>query len=86
MAAILGYVLGESFTRLTIAQLAVSEQENVVYIRQEEAAGFEGIQSLNDLRSNWNRLLRAAALTEVERMEAVRLFNKRVEKLPGNEV
>lgn len=54
MAAVVGYVLGESFTEPTIAELAVSEQENLAYIRQEGAIGFEGIQSLEDLRSNWN--------------------------------
>jgi hypothetical protein len=86
MGAIVGYVLGESFTEPTIAELTVSEQENLVYIRQEGAAGFEGIQSLTDLRNNWNRLLDAAELTDEERKEAVRLFNERVEKLPGTEV
>jgi hypothetical protein len=86
MAAIVGYVLGESFTEPTIAELTVSEQENLVYIRQEGAVGFEGIQSLEDLRNNWNRLLDAAEITSEERKEAVRLFNERVSKIPGTEV
>lgn len=86
MGAIVGYVLGESFTEPTIAELTVSEQENLVYIRQDGATGFEGLQSLTDLRNNWNRLLDAAELTDDERKEAVRLFNERVEKLPGTEV
>ena len=30
-------------------------------IRPEGAVGFEGIQSLDDLRNNWNRLMDAAA-------------------------
>ena len=34
MAAIVGYVLGESFTEPSIAELTVSEQENLVYTRQ----------------------------------------------------
>lgn len=86
MAAIVGYVLGESFTEPTIAELTVSERENLVYIRQEGAAGFEGIQSLEDLRSNWNRLLDAAGLTAEERKDAVRLFNERVARVPGTEM
>jgi hypothetical protein len=86
MAAIVGCVLGESFTEPIIAELTVSEQENLVYIRQEGAAGFEGIQSLEDLRSNWNRLLDAADLTDEERKGAVRLFNAKVSKLPGTEL
>lgn len=86
MAAIVGYVLGESFTEPTIAELTVSEQENIVYIRPEGAVGFDGIQSLEDLRNNWNRLLDAAGLTAEERKEAVRLFNAKVSAIPGTEV
>lgn len=86
MAAIVGYVLGQSFTEPTIAELTVSEQENLVYIRQEGASGFEGIQSLEDLRNNWNRLLDAAGLTDDERKEAVRLFNAKVSTIPGTEI
>ena len=78
MAAVVGYVLGESFTDPPLAQIAVSEAENLVYIRRAGAAGFDGIQSLEDLRNNWNRLLDAAGLTGEERREAVGLFNVRV--------
>ena len=52
MAAVVGYVLGESFTDPEIAEIKVSEAENLVYIRQAGAVGFDGIQSLDDLRSN----------------------------------
>lgn len=86
MAAIVGYVLGESFTKPTIAELTVSEQENLVYIRQDGAVGFEGLQSLEDLRNNWNRLIDAAGLTDEERKEAVELFNEKVSKIPGTEM
>lgn len=85
MAAIVGFVLGESFTEPTIAEIAISEQESRVYIRQEGASGFEGIQSLDDLRHNWNQLLDAAELTDDERRKAVRLFNQKVETIPGTE-
>ena len=54
-----------------------------MYIRQVGAAGFEGIQSLEDLRNNWNRLRDAAGLTPDERREAVELFNRRVTAVPG---
>ena len=50
MAAIIGYVLGESFTNPDIAEIMVSEAENLVYIRKSGAAGSEGIESLTDLR------------------------------------
>ena len=83
MAAIVGYVFGESYTKPEIAEVAVSESEGLVYIRQSGAVGFDGIQSLDDLRSNWNRLLDAAGLTAEERREAVHLFTEKIEKVPG---
>src|SRR5438105_1332629 len=63
MAAIIGYVLGESFADPDIAELTVSENENLVYIRKAGAVGFDGMESLEDLRRNWNRLLDVAGLT-----------------------
>ena len=47
--------------------------------------GFDGLQSLEDLRNNWNRLIGVAGLTMEERAEAVRLFNLKVETVPGTE-
>ena len=85
MAAIVGFVLGESFTDPEIAELTVSENENIVYIRKAGAVGFDGLQSLEDLRNNWNRLIGVAGLTMEERAEAVRLFNLKVETVPGTE-
>jgi hypothetical protein len=86
MAAIVGYVLGESFTTPEISEIAVGESDNLVYIRKSGSVGFDGIESLEDLRNNWNRLLDAAGLTPEERQEAVALFYSRVETLPGTEV
>jgi hypothetical protein len=86
MAAVVGYVLGKSFTDPEIAELTVSETENLVYIRRAGGVGFDGMESLEDLRNNWNRLIDVAGLTPDEPHEAVRLFNTRVLKLPGTEV
>ena len=86
MAAVVGFVLGKHFTNPEIAEITVSENENLVYIRKEGAVGFEGLQSLEDLRNNWNRLIDVAGLTPEERREAVRLFNQKVEKVPGTDV
>ena len=86
MAAVVGFVLSESFTDPEIAELTVSENENLVYIRPKGAVGFDGMQSLEDLRNNWNRLLGVAGLSDDERREAVRLFNLKVGKVPGTEV
>ena len=86
MAAIVGYVLRESYTTPEIAEITVGESDNLVYIRKAGAIGSQGIQSLTDLRDNWNHLLDAAGLTPEERKEAVALFYSRVETLPGTEV
>ena len=40
MAAIVGYVLGESFTEPQIAEIAVRERENLVYVRCVRAVGY----------------------------------------------
>ena len=83
MAAIVGYVVGESFTDPEIAEISVSETEDLVYVRQAGAVGFDGIQSLDDLRANWNRLMDAASLTPEERQQAVELFRAKIEPVPG---
>jgi len=50
MAAVVGFVLGESFTDPEIAEMVVSEAENLVYVRQQNGIGFDGIQSLEDMK------------------------------------
>lgn len=86
MAAIVGFVIGELWTNPAIAEVKVSEAEDLVYVRKLGAVGFDGLHSLTDLRNNWNRLLDAAELTPEERREAVRLFRLRIETLPGTEL
>ena len=86
MAAIVGFVLGESFTNPEIAEIAVSETEGIVYFRKAGAVGFDGLQSLDDLRENWNRLLDVAGLDTEERHEAVQMFRTKVEKIRGTQV
>ncbi len=83
MAAIVAHVLGESWTDPAIAEITVSEAEDLVYVRKVGAVGFDGVHSLTDLRNNWNRLLDAASLTPEERRDAVRLFGASVAKIPG---
>ena len=86
MAAIVGYVLSESFTDPAIAEITVSEAENLVYFRKAGAVGFDGLQSLEDLRNNWNRLLDVAGLTADERKCAVELFRSKIRTVPGTDV
>jgi hypothetical protein len=86
MAAVVGYVLSKSFTDPDIAEITVSESEGIVYFRKAGAVGFDGLQSLDDLRNNWNRLLEVAGLTPEERRDAVRLFVEKVDKVSGTEL
>lgn len=86
MAAIVGFVLGESFTDPEIGDLTVSEAENLLYIRKAGSVGFDGIESLQDMRENWNRLIDVAGLTAEERREAVELFRAKVRTVPGTGV
>lgn len=86
MAAIVAYVLGESWTDPAIDEITVSEAEDLVYIRKAGSVGFDGIQSLTDLRNNFNRLLDAADLTPDERREAVQRFTAGVSPAPGTAV
>ena len=83
MAAITGYVVGESWTDPQIVEITVSEQADLVYFRKVGGVGFDGVHSLTDLRNNWNRLLDAAGLTPDERHEAVRMFCAKVAAIPG---
>jgi hypothetical protein len=83
MGAIVGYVLGESFTDPEIAELTVSEAENLLYVRKAGSIGFDGIESLQDMRDNWNRLIEVAGLTPEERREAVELFRGKVRTVAG---
>lgn len=57
-----------------------------MYFRKAGAVGFDGMQSLDDLRNNWNRLLDVAGLTPDERREVVQLFVDKVENIPGTEL
>ena len=86
MAAVVGYVLGEHFTDPEIAELTVSESENLVYIRKSGSIGFDGMESLEDMRNNWNRLIDVAGLTPEERKEAVEVFRQKVSTVPGTGV
>lgn len=83
MAAIVAYVLNESWTDPSIAEITVSEAEDLVYVRKVGAVGFDGVHSLTDLRNNFNRLLDAADLTADERHEAVLAFCSKVAPIPG---
>jgi hypothetical protein len=82
MSPFMAAVVGESFTNPEIAELTVSESENL----KSGGVGFDGMESLEDLRNNWHRLIDLAGLTPEEPREAVQPFNSKVENVPGTEV
>ena len=51
MAAIVGYVLDESWTDPAIVEITVSEAEDLVYIRKVGGVGFDGVHSLRTSES-----------------------------------
>lgn len=83
MAAAVGFVLEESFNSPKIAKLAVSKRENVVHIQRVGAGGFNGMESLEDLRSSWNRLILVAGLMPEQRQASVEYFMSRVADVLG---
>jgi hypothetical protein len=69
MAAIVGYILGEVWSRPCIAEMVVTS-DGFVLARNEGHVGFDTIiGAAADLERNWNNLLRAAGLTSEEQQE-----------------
>jgi hypothetical protein len=69
MAAIVGYILGEEWSKPSIAEMVVTS-DGFVLARNEGHVGFNTIiGTAADLERNWNNLLRAAGLTNEERHE-----------------
>ena len=81
MAAIVGYILGESYTKPEIGEIMVGEGDNLVYIRRSGAVGFEGIQSLEDLKLGLEREIKELDRQISERRRAAALARSLAEKL-----
>lgn len=78
MAAIVGYVLGESWAEPAITDLAVTVDGVVFAATTEDPLMNSLIGSARDVRRNWTALLNAAQLDTAERELAERLFATRV--------
>ncbi len=67
MVAIVGYILGEEWSKPSIAEMVVTS-DGFVLARNEGHVGFDTIiGAAADLERNWNNLLRAAGPTSDER-------------------
>ena len=78
MAAIVGYILGEEWSKPRIAELVITS-DGWVLARDEGQIGFDTIVgTAADLERNWGNLLRAAGLTSDEQAEAERRYGQAV--------
>jgi len=74
MAAIVGCILGQEFTRPQLVGLTVTSDGFVLGMHAGDIGFNDFIGARADLDRNWDRLLDAAELTPDERKEADRLF------------
>lgn len=81
MAAVVGYVLGESWAEPAITDLAIAVGGVVFAATTEDPCMNSLIGSASDVRRNWAALLDAAGLDTAEREVAERLFATRVRRV-----
>lgn len=78
MAALVAYVIGESWTEPEIAELIVTSDRHVL-ARHKHEIGFDHyIGDYNDFRRNWTRLLVAAKLAYEEGIQAEFCWAERI--------
>ena len=78
MAAIVGYVLGEVWSKPRIVELVVTS-DGWVLARNAGHIGCDTIiGTAEDMERNWNDLMRAADLTSDEQQEVGRRYQKAV--------
>jgi hypothetical protein len=75
MAAIVGYIIGEAYTKPAMASLVITSDGFVLAMHEGDISYDAFIGSEFSLRQNWHNLLAAAGLTGEERDEAFRLFS-----------
>lgn len=78
MAAIVGYILGETFTRPALVELSVTSDGFVLGRTEGDCGLNEWIGSASDLERNWSELLAVADLTEAEANVARAMYTLRL--------
>jgi hypothetical protein len=78
MAAIVGYILGERWSKPRIAELVVTSDGWVLARNAGQVWFGTIIGTAADLERNWSNLLRAAELTPGERQEAGERYQQAV--------
>jgi len=84
--AVHGGSRGRIITNSEIAELTVSESENMVYIRKCGGVGIDAWEMPGRLAEQLEPADRPGGPTPEEPREAVQPFNSKVENVPGTEV
>lgn len=80
MAAIVGYILGISVTKPELVEIVITSDGAALGRQSGDIGMNEFIGAESDLRSNWNRLIIVAGLTEAEKKYADALYKTRIHK------
>ncbi len=78
MAAIVGYILGERWSKPRIVELVITSDRWVLARNTGQVVFDTIIGTAADLDRNWSNLLRAAELTTEERQEAGERYRQAV--------
>jgi len=76
MAAIVAYIVGERWTNPAIVELVATSDGHLLACHEGNCGCNDYLGTVDDLKSNWARLLEVADLTPQERQEADRLFQR----------
>lgn len=79
MAAIVGCIVGETFTTPSLAELAITSDGLVLGRASHDCGMNEWIGTAAALERNWNNLLTAAGLTPAEQIAAKQLYAEMVQ-------
>jgi hypothetical protein len=74
MAAIVAYIIGERWTSPVIVELVATSDGHLLACHEGDCGCNHYLGTVDNLKSNWARLLEVADLTPEERQEADRLF------------
>ena len=76
MAAIVAHIVGERWTSLAIVELVATSDGHLLACHEGDCGCNDYLGTVDNLKSNWARLLEVADLMPEERQEADRLFQR----------
>lgn len=78
MAAIVAYIIGQRWTDPALIELVATSDGFLLGCHEGDCGCNDILGTVNELKSNWGRLLDAAGLCPAERRNANRLFEQRI--------